>query len=81
MKINTIWEIKLNELEGHFIVSMFIGVLMFLGGLFWDFIVQRNDAMNIVSSKGLGWMQICWCFAWGMFVLWSSYLMSKWGEK
>ena len=77
MKLNLLWELKVNELEVHFIASAIIGAVMFLIGAGWDLIA----GIHVHHASGFGFWQFIWCAFWGLFVVWSYLLAVKWGEK
>ena len=77
MKLNMLWEFKVNELELHFLLSTLIGLVMFLIGVTWDMIV----GVRVHHSQGIGLYQWIWIASWGLYSLWSFLMAMKWGDK
>ena len=75
MRLNFLWEIKLNELDQKLIVDMIIGISMFLMGAFWDLIA----GIRVPHNPGFSWMQILWCVFWGLYVFYTWWYQQHYG--
>lgn len=76
MKLDIVSEFRVNELEVFAWISMGVGMLMFLGGIFWD----KIAGIHITHRPGFGWMQIAWCAFWGLYTFYGWAIQDRWGE-
>lgn len=77
MKLNLLWELKLNEIEVFSFLSFVMGLIMLIIGAGWDSIV----GIYINHNQGYGIYQIAWMAFWGIYSFWAWYIVDKWGEK
>ncbi len=77
MRFLVLWQIKLNEVEGFALFSWILGIIMFLVGAGWDYII----GVHIGHHEGYGIAQIAWMAFWGIYSLWAWCIMDKWSEK
>lgn len=77
MKLEFLWEAKLNEIEARLIIDTIIGWVALLIGVFFDPIAQR---LLLHHNEGFSLGQWVWCAFWGLYNIWTGFQLSKWKE-
>ena len=68
--------IKLEEVQHFGLVSMFIGLGIFVFTASWDGVA----GIHINHNQGYGWMQVLGMASSGMYSLWAYSIHLKWKE-
>ena len=67
----------IKEMEMFGLVSLFIGIAIFIASCFWDVIAGR---MLWHHNQGYGWEQIVTMSMSGLYSLWALTINRKWNE-
>ncbi len=76
MKLNMLWELKINSVEAYAWAGVAFGSMVFLIATFWDNIA----GIQIRHHQGYGWQQILVMAASGLFAFWGVCVARNWGE-